>query len=95
MSFNAMAADTDNCSAEARVFVQAYIFQQNNSPPELAYEQAKAVAAGLIPDEKIKRIVNMFYFDENFAYVGNEFNLEYTVFKACMRDWKPQYEPLK
>jgi hypothetical protein len=95
MSFNAMAADTVKCVFTSAMFSSIATHKNLGVSPDETFQIAKQLMVGQnTTDESIKKAVNLVYFNDAFSYSHPEI-LRLQVFDLCMRDWKPQYEPLK
>jgi len=90
------------CRDIGLAFQSAAYYRDRGSNPEYTFEtvkdsfisQSKGTSESGITSELIKQAVNLVYFNQRFAYArGNSF--AYQMEGNCMRDGKPQFQPLK
>jgi hypothetical protein len=90
-----------SCSAIGTTYLMAAGDRDAGRSPEQAYQiiaggflHAGATPVAGINKESIKKAINAVYFDPAFTNAGGQ-RLADQVMNDCMRDGKPQFQPLK
>lgn len=94
ISANAAPALTkvEHCIDVSQVFVQAVQMRAWHQSPQEAFKSIK-YSPRSASDAEIKAIVNMLYFDP--AMITANSGNQKEIIDSCMRDYKPQFQPLK
>lgn len=85
------------CIFSGGIFQHAAVFRDHGLSPEEALRTMKPGASEGkfgISIEFIKKAINLVYFDPGFTYASGD-ALAAQIRTLCMRDWKPQFQPLK
>jgi len=85
------------CLHYGGLFSSASSFRNYGLPPAEALRSIRQSAANErreISVEVVKQAINTVYFDPDFAYAGGE-ALGSQMRNLCLRDGKPQFQPLK
>lgn len=90
-------AKQTSCLNLGIMFNQAAGFRNSGASPQWAYNNVVLGIRGgkfSITSAEAKRIVNLVYFDPAFTYAGG-LALQQQVMDSCMRDGKPEFQPLQ
>lgn len=85
------------CIFKGTLFQQAASFRDYGvSPKEALRTMGQRVSGGQfgLSMDFIKHSINLVYFDPDFAYAHGQ-ALADQIRSACLRDWKPEFQPLK
>lgn len=94
---NAEDTKFNRCLFAGGVFASSAMYRDHRFAPE---EALRSISRDFpngkygITEAFVKRVINLIYFDPSYAYAGGD-ALSAQVRDSCLRDGKPEFQPLK